>query len=68
MYFENKVSEHASQLRNKNRENDNIRMELDQMMKYYDSANGQVNQMEMALEKVRGNVYIACTITHYKIN
>ena len=53
MHFENKASELSSQLRNKNRENENIRTELDQMMKYYDSANGQVSQMEMALEKVR---------------
>lgn len=52
MYFENKASELSTQLRDKNQENENIRTELDQMMKYYDNANGQVNQMEMALEKV----------------
>ncbi|CAB3994582.1 Hypothetical predicted protein [Paramuricea clavata] len=51
VYFENKASELSSQLRDKNQENENIRTELDQMMKYYDNANGQVNQMEMALEK-----------------
>ena len=52
VHFENRASELASELRNKEQENENIRTELDQMMKYYDDANGQVNQMEMALEKV----------------
>jgi hypothetical protein len=52
MYFEKKVAQLTSQLRNKNRENENIRTELDQIMKYYDSANGHVNKMEVALEKV----------------
>ena len=51
MYCENKAAVLTSQLRNNSRENKNIRTELDQMMKYYDNANGQVNQMEMALEK-----------------
>lgn len=52
MHFERKTSELATELRDKNQENENIRQEFDQVMKYYDNASGKVTQMEMALEKV----------------